>query len=357
MALLKPILSVVIAAYNEESVMQEHIRQLITTLEERPDIPWELILINDGSTDLTGEIINAAAQGDQRVVALHLWRNYGQGRALREGFARSVGDFIITMDADLSYGPEYIWKLYDEIITKQVEIVLASPYTTQGTTENVPFLRLFFSKWGNRYLSKMSPYQISVLTCVVRIYRREVLEELFLTADGMEMQIEVLMKANLMRYKVAEIPAHLKWKKNTTTGNKKRVSKMRILSNINMSLQMGWLSRPAFLIIIFALMLILPGIVLLGHSIVKVIAEFFHNMGVGQDFFQAFAAAFQFVYRNHANLWIISAFLLVIGFQFILFALLLLQNKFYYNENFRIQQMILKSNKQTSTRVTNKDQF
>jgi len=134
----KPLVSVVVAAYNEEQVIAGNIRKIITTMNERSDVEWELILVDDGSKDQTDRLIDEAAASDPRIKVHHHWRNFGQGRALRNGFNLCAGETIITLDADLSYGPEYIWKLFDELYKEKVEIVLASPYTKGGSVRNVP---------------------------------------------------------------------------------------------------------------------------------------------------------------------------------------------------------------------------
>ncbi|MBF0427126.1 MAG: glycosyltransferase family 2 protein, partial [Magnetococcales bacterium] len=163
--------SVIVAAYNEGAILAENIQRLKAVLEARPGVTWELILVNDGSQDDTPAIMDRAMREDERVRVHHHWRNFGQGRALRNGFSMARGHVILTWDADLSYDPATIWQLIDTLEEKKVEIALASPYAPGGKVRNVPGLRHFLSRWGNRYLASMSDYDVHTITCVVRAYR------------------------------------------------------------------------------------------------------------------------------------------------------------------------------------------
>jgi len=339
----KPLVSVVVAAYNEEQVIAGNIRKIITTMNERSDVEWELILVDDGSKDQTDRLIDEAAASDPRIKVHHHWRNFGQGRALRNGFNLCAGETIITLDADLSYGPEYIWKLFDELYKEKVEIVLASPYTKGGSVRNVPYHRFLLSRWGNRYLAKMSHYNISTSTCVVRAYRSEVLNNMYLTSDGMELQLEVLMKSVMMGYKVSEIPANLVWSEQKARGKGlRRVSKMDILQAIRLYLQMGWLSRPAYYFIIFGMLLILPGLYMASWQAWNIFNAVIRHVNTGEGILWGISKGIEEVYTAYVYSFVISGVLIIIGLQILILALLFIQNKFYFEELYRISQQILK---------------
>ncbi|MBG0777618.1 MAG: glycosyltransferase family 2 protein [Desulfovibrionaceae bacterium] len=241
-----PELSVIVAAYNEEAVIADNLSRMAAQLASRPETTWEMILVDDGSADRTHELLQAfAASAPGPVTVLRHRRNFGQGRALRNAFAAAKGSIIVTMDADLSYGPEYIHTLYDALHSSGADIALASAYAPGGKVQNVPAYRHFLSRYGNRYLALMTPYPIHTATCVVRAYRREVIDSCVLTCDGMELQLEILGKAALAEYRVHEVPATLAWRadkaQNASLG---RASKMKILRAIRLYLLMGWLWRP-----------------------------------------------------------------------------------------------------------------
>ena len=251
-------LSVVIAAFNEEAVIVENLACVVAELETRPDVIWEIVCVDDGSTDRTGDLLDQAAEADPRIRIVHHRRNFGQGRALRTAFDIGRGEIFVTLDADLSYTADHVYRLKDAVDEQQADIVLASAYMKHGKVRNVPFYRYFLSRVGNLYIAKMSGYPISTSTCVVRAYRREVLDTLVLTYDGMEMQIEVLNKAFIMRFRVCEIPARLEWSHTKVkAAGVKRVSKMRIGSSIRQYLMMGWLARPSLVFLPLSILMIL----------------------------------------------------------------------------------------------------
>src|SRR5262245_30597838 len=131
-------LSVVIAAYNEEGVIVNSIQKIITELHTCPKVRWEIICVDDGSHDRTGALLDQIAQDDPRVHVVHHRRNFGQGRALQTAFNICRGAVIVTLDADLSYSPEHVYRLVEALREHNVEIALASPYVRGGTVSNVP---------------------------------------------------------------------------------------------------------------------------------------------------------------------------------------------------------------------------
>ncbi len=272
-------MSVILAAYNEGGVIEDTISQIFSMLSERVENFNEVIVVNDGSSDDTKDILAELSSKYENLVVINLSRNYGQGRALRSAFDIAKGKIFITLDADLSYHASYIWKLYDTILENNVEIILASPYMQDGSVKNVPWFRYVCSRLGNKYLSKMNSYDIKTSTCVVRAYKSEVLNNIFLISDGMELQLEILMKSSMLSYKVMEIPADLKWPDIKTDNNKnKRKSKMKIINTVKLYLQMGWLFKPASIFILFSLLLITIGFYIISSLMFCFMKEFAVNI-------------------------------------------------------------------------------
>ena len=130
--------------------------------------------------------------------------------ALRKGFQESKGEIVVSIDADLSYDPHYILDLLETLRSEQdIDFVLASPYMPGGGVQNVPFLRLWISKLGNKILRFAMPNRIYTSTGIFRAYRRKVLDSLELESDGKEIHLEILSKALALGYRVKEIPAIL----------------------------------------------------------------------------------------------------------------------------------------------------
>lgn len=104
---LRPTLSIVVAAYNEEDVLGlffDRLQQVLGGL----GVSYEIVCVNDGSRDRTAEILNAAHAGDPRIKVVHLARNFGKELALTAGLDFANGDAVVPLDADLQDPPELI---------------------------------------------------------------------------------------------------------------------------------------------------------------------------------------------------------------------------------------------------------
>ena len=106
-----PVISVVIPVFKSPETLSELASRIVQTLELL-DIPFEIILVNDGSPDDSWEIILELASADERVVGLRLSRNFGQHAAITAGLHRSIGEWVVVMDCDLQDQPEEIPNLY-----------------------------------------------------------------------------------------------------------------------------------------------------------------------------------------------------------------------------------------------------
>ena len=106
----KPDISIVIPAYNEEDVLEECIRSIIKQVE-RANRRFEIIPVNDGSTDKTSEMLDALGELDGRILPVHLSRNFGKEAALAAGLQVASGLSVLIIDADLQHPPELIIKM------------------------------------------------------------------------------------------------------------------------------------------------------------------------------------------------------------------------------------------------------
>lgn len=120
-------LSVAIPLHNEESVLPELLHRLRDVLDDLPGGPHEILFVDDGSTDRTFEILEAAAREDQRIVALSLSRNFGHQAGITAALDHVTGDAIVVMDGDLQDAPEVIPQFvekhlegYDVVYAKRV---------------------------------------------------------------------------------------------------------------------------------------------------------------------------------------------------------------------------------------------
>lgn len=283
-------LSVIIPMYNEEEIIAGTIEAVIKELEsinadesappvggvfrrsgrmtENPDesisrkIKWELILVNDGSVDGTLQACEENRQGDERISIVDYSPNRGRGYALRRGFAAARGDLVISIDADLTYSPEHITRIWRELNSSGVDIVLGSVYMKGGRAENVPFKRLLISRLGNMILGLTFPGRIKTITCVLRGYRREVLDSLELESDGKEIHLEILAKAISVGFRVKEIPAVL-------TARKKGKSKFRFRATSISHLLFSFYQKPMIIFGLLGFIMVLIGFILGGVFVIQ----------------------------------------------------------------------------------------
>ena len=115
-------ISVVVPLYNEEESLPE-LAQWIHRVMEQNGFSYEIIFVNDGSTDRSMEVIRRLAKENPAVHAISFSRNYGKSPALNEGFRRAQGDVVITMDADLQDSPDEIPELYRMITEDGYDLV------------------------------------------------------------------------------------------------------------------------------------------------------------------------------------------------------------------------------------------
>ena len=203
-------LSVVAPMYNEAANVAETVRRVREALGGFAG-SWELVVVDDGSTDDSRARAEALAAADERVRVVGYRPNAGRGRALRAGFAAARGEVVVSIDFDLSYDPSHILRLHDALAADGApDIALASAYMPGGSTEGVPGKRLLASKAGNWLLRLAWPQRVYTSTCIVRGYRRRALEALALTEDRKEIHLEILEQAFARGLRVVEIAGHLR---------------------------------------------------------------------------------------------------------------------------------------------------
>ena len=115
-------ISVVIPLLNEEESLRE-LHDWIVRVMSANDFSYEILFIDDGSTDNSWKIISDLSDENPNVKGFRFQRNFGKSQALHLGFAKANGEVIITMDADLQDSPDEIPELYDMISTQKYDLV------------------------------------------------------------------------------------------------------------------------------------------------------------------------------------------------------------------------------------------
>jgi glycosyltransferase involved in cell wall biosynthesis len=340
---LKPLVSIVAPAYNESVIIQDNLADLCKYLVHLEfEYRWELIVVNDGSRDNTGALAEAFADSQDNVHVVHHARNAGLGQALRSGFAQSQGDYVITLDLDLSYSPEHIGALLDKIRQTGAKLVVTSPYMKGGKVSNVPYVRLMLSVWANRFLSVAARHNISTLTGMVRVYDAEFLKVLNLRSTGMDINPEIVHKAMLLGVKIEEIPAHLHWRSVPVPAKSaRRKSSMKILSHIWATFYYGFVFRPVMFFIVPSLFCFLLAL----YSMMWMLRHWWvsYRMLAQTTQFPDPTRAIAVAFENSPHTFLIGGMLLMVGIQLFSLGVLAVQNKRYFEEVFYLGTAIYRS--------------
>lgn len=251
---MRPVVSVVVPMYNEAENARDTLGAIAGLLEEH-GWTFEIIPVDDGSTDGTARELAAYAEREPRVRPVGYSSNRGRGYALRRGFEVARGDLVASMDADLSYTTDHLLGMLRILLDDpETDVVLASPYMPGGSVEDVPFIRLALSRVGNAILRRALPQPVYTSTGIVRAYRREVLESLDLESDGKEIHLEILSEVMALGYRIKEMPAVLRTRRK---GSSKFRPRATVLSHLLFSV----LARPTALFGAFGILLLVAGAV------------------------------------------------------------------------------------------------
>ena len=181
-------LSIVIPLLNEQESLPE-LHQWIVKVMTTHNYSYEILFIDDGSTDDSWKIIEELSNENPNVKGIRFLRNYGKSQALHAGFARANGDVIITMDADLQDSPEEIPGLYNMIITQGFDLVSGWKKKRYDSvvSKNLP------SKLFNWAARKTSDVQLNDFNCGLKAYKNIVVKNIEVSGE-MHRYIPVLAK-------------------------------------------------------------------------------------------------------------------------------------------------------------------
>jgi len=339
-------ISIIIPAFNESDNIQSVLEEMEHYMNDYiGKTDWEIIVVNDGSTDNTIEILNDIQRSKEWLQVVDLVFNYGRGKALRAGLDKASGDIIVSLDADLSYAPYHIERLVKKMDEENADIVLASAYGKDGTVRNVPLNRLWISRLGNKILSYMFGGNISVLTCLARAYKREFIRRLDLHSDDKEIHLEILYKARMLGGKILEIPADLNWRdkklSKIESGKKKRRSTLKFKKTSYTHIFFALLNKPG---LIFRV----PGYVLLlvsfyvSSTIFSVVMK---DISGGKGIFHAVRENMIIASPS----WFTASVSFVLGIQFLTLGFMTFQNKRNYEELYKTLNTILSEQREKKT--------
>lgn len=190
-------LSITVPVYNERESLP-HLMAALRAVLERIGRPWEVILVNDGSSDGTDRILDEMARADERVKVVHFRRNAGQTAAMMAGIDFASGDVIVPIDADLQNDPEDIPRLLEKL-DEGYDVCSGwrKDRQDQQLRRNLP------SRIANRLISWVSGVRLHDYGCSLKAYRREVIKDVKLYG---EMHRFIPIYASWQGAKVTEVP-------------------------------------------------------------------------------------------------------------------------------------------------------
>jgi glycosyltransferase involved in cell wall biosynthesis len=188
-------ISILIPLYNEEESLKE-LCEKITAVIKKLDKSYEIIFVDDGSTDNSFNILQELHEECRHVKVFQFRRNYGKSAALAYGFGKAQGNFIITMDADLQDDPNEIPALIDKL---NDGFDLVSGWKNK---RHDPFIKKYTSRIYNKVTSMVSGLKIHDFNCGLKAYRKEVVQSLQIYG---QMHRYIPMLAHRQGFRVVEL--------------------------------------------------------------------------------------------------------------------------------------------------------
>jgi glycosyltransferase involved in cell wall biosynthesis len=195
MEVTTPEISVIIPIFNEEASISALGQELTESLGSLGKT-WEVVFVNDGSTDRSGELLDKAVDENERFTVVHFRRNFGQTAAISAGIRFARGEIIVPMDGDLQNDPRDIRRLLDKMAEGYEVVSGWRKNRKDPLTKRVP------SSLANAVISAVTGVRLHDYGCTLKAYRREALKDVFLYG---EMHRFVPVYAAMRGARVAEI--------------------------------------------------------------------------------------------------------------------------------------------------------
>ena len=201
-------LSIIIPAYNE----QENIADIINSMAELMDIPYELVIINDHSVDNTAKIAGELSRGLENIKLVENRLERGFANAIRTGFKNATGDVVIPVMADLCDDLRTI-KLMLGKINEGYDIVCGSRYIKGGVRLGGPGIKRILSYLGGISLHCLLGLPTSDIANSFKMYRKDIVDGIDIKSGGFEISMEIVLRAYYLGFKITEVPTA--WKERT----------------------------------------------------------------------------------------------------------------------------------------------
>lgn len=199
------LISIIIPVYNEGKTITSII-ELVKAVNLPPGIQREIIIVNDGSIDKTGDILNTYIN-DNQVKVFHK-KNGGKTSALILGFSKATGDIILIQDADLEYDPNEYKNLLEPILKGEFQVVYGSRFL--GKILNMEPINRFANVLSNWSFTLLWGNNITDINTCYKVFTRKAIEGITITSQNFAFETEVTIKFLKKGLKIKEIPINYK---------------------------------------------------------------------------------------------------------------------------------------------------
>lgn len=190
-------ISTVVRVHNNQNTIKETYRRVSNTLS-KIGRSYEILFINDGSTDESWELIRDIQKKDPHVTAINFTRHHGESAGLQAGFETSVGEYIFTISPSLENSPRELAKLFKKLVDEGHDMVVGNRV---GRHDGRPVTKLL-SRFAHRIITFIIPHRYNDVTSPIRVMRRDISKNLKLYGDS-HLLLPVL--ASLYGAKFAEV--------------------------------------------------------------------------------------------------------------------------------------------------------
>ena len=198
-------LSVIIPTYNEEKSLGRTVNDLTIVLQKE-QVPYEIILVNDNSSDTTPEIIKGLMDNNSNIKTINRKPPGGFGRAIRSGMELVSGDAVVICMADSSDDPLDVIKYYNKL-EEGYDCVFGSRFIKGSSVENYPVVKLLVNRIVNKIIQWLFWCKFNDLTNAFKAYRTEVIRSCGpYRACHFNMTLELSLSALARKYSVCQVP-------------------------------------------------------------------------------------------------------------------------------------------------------
>ncbi len=203
-------ISLVIPIYNENSIIEDAIKTFSGYMASAFE-DWELIFVDDGSTDGCAAAVNAAASSNPHIRLCSYTPNRGKGYAVRTGMLSAEGDIILFTDCDNAYGTDALGKMISVFSDSEADIVIGSRNLSKDGYEGYTFIRRLASKTYIKLIALAAGFRLSDSQCGIKGFRRAAARRIFTNCevDRFAFDLEVIMIANKLGYRIEEMPVKI----------------------------------------------------------------------------------------------------------------------------------------------------